>query len=92
MGVQEEASGITRMQQQHKVLRPKTGIMPGKLEIIKQTVGTSITLQKMNVKTLWRGQPPSKTKKDTTNNRLRVMDVGALATLRTFRSLISKEG
>jgi hypothetical protein len=63
MCVQEEISGTTRMQQQHKVLRPKRAITFGKLEIIKQTVRTSITLQKMYVKTLWRGQPPPQRKK-----------------------------
>jgi hypothetical protein len=37
----------------------------------------------MNVRTLWRGLAPSKTKEDTTNNSLRAMDVGVLTTLGT---------
>jgi hypothetical protein len=33
------------------------------LEIAKQTVGTSIRLRKMSVRTLWRGRTPPKRKK-----------------------------
>jgi hypothetical protein len=32
------------------------------LKIAKQTVGNSTRLQKMNVRTLWRGRPPPKRK------------------------------
>jgi hypothetical protein len=43
------------------------------LEIAKQTVGTSIRLQKMSNWSLWRGQPPPKRKKRQ-HNRIRAMD------------------
>jgi hypothetical protein len=38
------------------------------------------------------GSIPSETKEETTNNRLRAMDVGALITLRTFACTKQKEG
>jgi hypothetical protein len=41
----------------------KTFTQTIELEIAKQTVRTSIRLQKMNVRTLWRAQPPLKQKK-----------------------------
>jgi hypothetical protein len=52
-------------------------------EIAKQIVRISIRLQKMSVRTLWRGRPHPKQKKETAD-RLRVMDVGALTPLGTF--------
>jgi hypothetical protein len=56
----------------NKVPTHKEGTMSGKqdiqqdlqegcqLEVMKQIVGTFIRLQKMNVQTLWRSQPPLK--------------------------------
>jgi hypothetical protein len=39
------------------------------LEITKRIAGTSIRLRKMRVRTLWRAQPPSKRKRDSTQSR-----------------------
>jgi hypothetical protein len=50
-------------------------------EITKQIVRTSIRLQKMSVRTLWRGQPPKQ--KKVTAHRLRVMGIGELTTFGT---------
>jgi hypothetical protein len=43
---------------------------------------TSIRLQKINVRTLWRGQPPLKQKK--IRHRVDTINVGALPTLRNL--------
>jgi hypothetical protein len=43
---------------------------------------TPIILQKMNVRTLWKGQSPMKQKKK--RHRVEAINVGALSTLRTL--------
>jgi hypothetical protein len=61
------------MQQWHKGPNPETATTTGKqgnvnetfrqalmLEIVKQTIWSSITIPKMSFKTLWRSQPPPK--------------------------------
>jgi hypothetical protein len=70
MSIQEELSGTTGMQQQHKGLRPNRAAMSRKqegiqqdcqqtfrLEVMKQVVRISIGLRKMSDWTWWRGQP-----------------------------------
>jgi hypothetical protein len=64
MDIQEVTLGKTGMQQWHKELRPKGAATSGMifrkallLEILKRRVEPS---QKMNVRTLWRCQPPQK--------------------------------
>lgn len=59
------------------------------LETAKQTVGTSTRLQKMNVRTLWRGWPLRNERSDH-YDRLRAMDAGALTTLELLPSLIGR--
>jgi hypothetical protein len=76
--------------QRHQRTKQETGATSGKredivrgkrqtleLEITKQIVGTSIRLRKMNVRTLWRGQPPPK-------EEVGAINVGALTSLGTF--------
>lgn len=48
----------------------------------KWTVGSAVSIQDMNVRTLWKGQPLSKTK-EAINSRSRAMDVEALPILGT---------
>jgi hypothetical protein len=50
------------------------------LEIAKRIAGTSIKLQKMNVRTLWRGSASSEVKEESAN-RVRAGNVGTPGTL-----------
>jgi hypothetical protein len=49
------------------------------LEVIKLAVRSSIRLQEMNYRTLWRSQPPSQMEEETTN-RLSASAMGAQTT------------
>jgi hypothetical protein len=62
----------------NKTFRETLGV-----EIAKRIAEYSVRILKMNVRTLWRRQPPPN-KEETTNNRLRERDVRTLAILGTF--------
>jgi hypothetical protein len=51
---------------------------------VKWTVGSSVSIRKIECQDIMEGSAPSETKEETTNDSLRAIKVGALTTLGTF--------